>query len=257
MSDERTPFKLRSKRPLGDFLAKNPFPQPLTDGLFYREKMRALHRVAPDGPVERVLEVGGGRSGLASLMYPHAQVVTLDIDPALAGQAPPEARSTFVCADACRLPFPDGSFDAVTLFDVLEHVPDDRAAAAEALRVTRPGGAVLVSTPNERWRYPWFEFLKPVCPPESELMAEWGHVRRGYALDELKRLFGFEPEAVSTFVNPLTAFYHDVAFSRLGRKKRAALYLLAAPVTAFGYLTHGPRTPGTETALRWRRRCDP
>jgi hypothetical protein len=78
-------------------------------------------------------------------------------------------------------------------------------------------------------------------------------VRRGYARGDLERLFGFAPEAVSTFVNPLTAFYHDVAFSRLGRRKRAALYLLAAPVTAVGYLAHGRDTPGTETALRWRR----
>jgi GT2 family glycosyltransferase/SAM-dependent methyltransferase len=247
---ERRPTR---KRKLGAFLARNPFPQPLTDGLFYREKMRALHRIAPEGPVRRVLEVGGGRSGLAALMYPGAEVVTVDIDPRLAGQGPADAASAFVCADACRLPFADGGFDAVTLFDVLEHVPDDRAAATEALRVVRPGGAVLVSTPNERWRYPYFDFLKPVCPPESELMAEWGHVRRGYARAELERLFGFAAEAAATFVNPLTAFFHDLAFSRLGRKKRAALYLLAAPVTAVGYLAHGPRTPGAETALRWRR----
>ena len=46
-----------------------------------------------------------------------------------------------MCADAAALPFADSSFDAVTLFDLLEHVPDDRAAASEAWRVLRPGGA--------------------------------------------------------------------------------------------------------------------
>ena len=77
-----------SKAALSQFLARNPFPNGLTDGLFYREKMRAIHRVAPDlatkqSAPSRILEVGGGRSGLAGLLYPGSQCVTLDLDPAL------------------------------------------------------------------------------------------------------------------------------------------------------------------------------
>jgi hypothetical protein len=59
------------KAPLSAFLARNPFPHGWTDGLFYREKMRAIHRVAPERLGEggaRILEVGGGRSGLARLL---------------------------------------------------------------------------------------------------------------------------------------------------------------------------------------------
>lgn len=246
------------KAPLGGFLARNPFPNGLTDGLFYREKMRAIHRIAPDvlGPGDRparILDVGGGRSGLAAMLYPDAEVVTVDIDPALGGQAPAGARSIFVCGDACRLPFGDGVFDAVTLFDVLEHVPRDESAAAEALRVTAPGGAVLLSTPCAAWRYPYFSLMRPVCPHESELMAEWGHVRRGYAQADLERIFQRRPERRASFINPLTAFAHDVAFSRLGRRKRRLLYALAAPFTAAGYLLHHPAMTGTETALALRR----
>ena len=112
------------KAALGGFLARNPFPGAFTDGLFYREKMRAIHRVAPDelrgdGRAPRVLDVGGGRSGLAALLYPGAEIVSLDIDPALSGQGPAAHRAAFVCGDACRLPFADGAFDAVALFDVL------------------------------------------------------------------------------------------------------------------------------------------
>jgi SAM-dependent methyltransferase len=246
------------KAQLRRFLAANPFPAPLTDGLFYREKMRAVHRIAPeqlrtDGRMARVLEIGGGRSGLGSLLYPAASIVTLDRDATLLGQGPAAQTSEFVCGDACDLPFPDESFDAVTLLDVLEHIPDDSLAAREALRVTRPGGWVLVSTPAADWRYPYYGFMRRWCPHESVLMEEWGHVRRGYSPEALACLFGAAPARSASFVNPVTAFFHDVGFSRLGRLERQLLYALAAPATLAGYLLHAPNSPGTETAFAWQR----
>jgi len=244
------------KAPLSAFLARNPFPHGWTDGLFYREKMRAIHRIAPvvigtEGTRARILEIGGGRSGLAHLLYPDAEVVTVDLDFALRGSG--SSAATFVCGDARRLPFADSAFDAVTLFDVLEHIRDDDAAAHEALRVTRPNGVVLVSTPNTDWRYPFYRFMRPLCPPEAELMASWGHVRRGYSAAELAALFGASPERSATFINPLTSFYHDVAFSRLGRRTRKIIYALTAPVVSVAYLAHVESTRGSETAFVWRR----
>jgi SAM-dependent methyltransferase len=243
------------KAPLGAFLASNPFPKGWTDGLFYREKMRAIHRVAPvevDAPGQ-VLEIGGGRSGLASILYPEADIITLDLDFELGKQQPSWERSLFVCGDAHALPFSDGSFDVVTLFDVLEHIGDDRRAAQEALRVLRPGGHVLVSTPEANWHYPYFGVMRKYCPHESELMQQWGHVRRGYLDRDLAALFDRQPERRATFINPITAFFHDVAFSRLGARRRKVLYALAAPLTLVGYLFHRPSTRGTETAFSWRK----
>jgi len=241
------------KAPLGQFLARNPFSRGLTDGLFYREKMRAIHRIAPDAIDGEILEIGGGRSGMASFLYPDANIVTIDIDPSFADQQPSSARARFVCGDARDLPFDDGSFALVTLFDVLEHIHEDHIAAAEALRVTRPGGLVLVSTPNADWHYPYYATMRRFCPPETALMDEWGHVRRGYRGEDLARLFGRAPDGVSSFINPVTAFYHDVAFSRLGSRKRALLYAAAALPTALAYALHRPSTRGTETAYRWQR----
>ena len=69
-----------------------------------------------------------------------------------------------------------------------------RAVVAEAQRVVRPGGAVLLSTPNENWRFPYYTLMKPLCPDEATIMAEWGHVRRGYTLARLSEMFGAAPE---------------------------------------------------------------
>jgi SAM-dependent methyltransferase len=65
-------------------------------------------------------------------------------------QAEPAADATTVFrqGDAGRLPFPDNTFEFVTLLNVLEHVPDYRAVLAEAARVLRPGGRLFVVCPN-------------------------------------------------------------------------------------------------------------
>ncbi|HYW25777.1 MAG TPA: class I SAM-dependent methyltransferase [Terriglobales bacterium] len=66
-----------------------------------------------------------------------------------AGEAPPGGWFCAARADALELPFADASFDHVIAAEVLEHIPDDRAAMREIARVLRPGGTAAVTVP--RW----------------------------------------------------------------------------------------------------------
>jgi SAM-dependent methyltransferase len=238
----------------GAFLSRNPFPRPFTIGFYYREKMRAIHEVAPDGRFSSVLEVGGGQSGLTALLFPESTILNLDAS-VTHGYDPRNRQSNvrFLCGDAARLPFGDETFDAVTMFDVLEHVQEDRQAVSEALRVLRPGGAVLISTPNLNWRFPYYRALRIVCPGEAAVMAEWGHVRRGYSLHDLQHLFGVPCEANYDFINRATVVSHDVAFSALPGPVRRLGCMLLWPLTWTGYAFHGVKTAGTETASCWRK----
>ncbi len=242
------------KTALGPFLAKNPFPQPFTLGFFYREKMRAIHHIAPDRPFQDILEVGGGRSGLTALLYPQARITNLDMDPEYA-RAPchQNERVHFVPGDATDLPFENCSFDAITMFDLLEHVPDHEKAVSEALRVLQPRGFLLVSSPNENWRFPYYGFMRSICPSETEMFEAWGHVRRGYSLQELKDLIPLPCQSYATFITPLTILCHDIAFSRLPHLLRRAICAALSPLTWLGYALHQPGNTGTETASAWQK----
>lgn len=92
-------------------------------------------------------------------------------------------------ADALALPFDDGHFDRVIASEILEHIPDDRAAIAEIARVTRPGGTVAVSVPR-RW-------TEQICWALSDAYheVEGGHVRiyRGSELVRLLTEAGLQP----------------------------------------------------------------
>jgi SAM-dependent methyltransferase len=67
----------------------------------------------------------------------------------LAAERPSDdAEDVYRDGDAHTLPFPDATFEAVTFWNVLEHVPDASRAIAEAARVLRPGGVLALIAPN-------------------------------------------------------------------------------------------------------------
>jgi len=105
-------------------------------------------------PGERVLDIGSGpgmlASEMAAVVAPRGSVHGVDISPSMLALArgrppPPGAPSPeYAQADALAMPFADASFDAVASTQVYEYVDDMPAALAEARRVLRPGGRLLV-----------------------------------------------------------------------------------------------------------------
>lgn len=64
----------------------------------------------------------------------------------------------FISANLPPLPFEDASFDSVITFQVIEHIHNDRLFLKEIYRVLRPGGVLLLTTPNRLQslsRNPW------------------------------------------------------------------------------------------------------
>ncbi|GAA1525779.1 demethylmenaquinone methyltransferase [Actinomadura kijaniata] len=100
-------------------------------------------------PGERVLDLAAG-TGTSSVPFADAGAETVACDFSLGmlrvgvrRQAGVD-RLSFVAGDALRLPFADGSFDAVTISFGLRNVADTVGALREMRRVAKPGGRLLV-----------------------------------------------------------------------------------------------------------------
>jgi SAM-dependent methyltransferase len=106
---------------------------------------------------KHVLDLGCG-SGYGSHRIAHVANMVHGVD--VAGDAVAYARENYQhprlnyqMIDAGQtLPFPDAHFDVILSFQVIEHVSDDQQYLAEARRLLKPGGCIVVITPDRQHR---------------------------------------------------------------------------------------------------------
>jgi demethylmenaquinone methyltransferase/2-methoxy-6-polyprenyl-1,4-benzoquinol methylase len=146
------------------------------------------HFVATSGirKGDRVLDLAGGTGDIAALLLPRVdvtgEVVVADINAAMlhAGRDRLLDRGMlqgfrFAQVNAEALPFPDESFDAVTIAFGLRNVTDKDKALAEMQRVLKPGGRALIlefSRVTQDWLKPLYDFHSfRVLPRIGKLVA--------------------------------------------------------------------------------------
>ncbi len=137
---------------------------------YEKERFKRYHRFLDESELsiarpycegKRVLEVGCG-TGL--LLAPLAEVaesaVGIDLSEGMLAKAK-ERGLTVKQASATSLPFSDSSFDTVVSFKVLAHVEEIQKALHEAVRVTRPGGHLVLEFYNKHSVRSLVKLLKP------------------------------------------------------------------------------------------------
>jgi SAM-dependent methyltransferase len=183
----------------------------------------------------RVLDVACGAGNVAiPAALAGADVTGVDIAPALLERGEADASAagadvTWVEGDAEALPFADASFDVVTSAVGVMFCPSHERAAAELVRVCRPGGSIgLIAWTPEGMIGSLFKVLAPYAPPPpagakpGPLWGTEGHVREllGDAVDELhseRRMIEFEGLTPATWVDLMRGNYGPVlrVFGRL------------------------------------------
>jgi demethylmenaquinone methyltransferase/2-methoxy-6-polyprenyl-1,4-benzoquinol methylase len=135
-----------------------------------RRWRRAVERAVAAQAGERVLDLAAG-TGTSSEPFraAGAQVVACDFSVGMLREGKRQrGHLPFVAGDAMRLPFSDTSFDAVTISFGLRNVRDPDAGLAEMLRVTRPGGRLVVCEFSHPTRAPfrtvYVEYLMRALP---------------------------------------------------------------------------------------------
>jgi len=110
---------------------------------------RATRELLALRPGEHVLDIGVGPGFLATEMAeevgPGGRVCGIDASESMLALARRRGAAVeLAVGDVLELPYPDASFDAAVATQVYEYVPDMPAALAEARRVLRPGGRLLI-----------------------------------------------------------------------------------------------------------------
>jgi SAM-dependent methyltransferase len=125
-------------------------PGLAVENYWFRRHEVAYRWCADKYPGQDVLEAGCGEGYGADLIAGTARrVVAVDYDAAtVAHVAARYPRVQVVAANLAAIPMPDASVDVVVNFQVIEHLWDQPQFITECLRLLRPGGLLLMSTPN-------------------------------------------------------------------------------------------------------------
>jgi SAM-dependent methyltransferase len=191
------------------------------------ERAAALVATWPRG---RLLEAGAGSGAFAQRVRQLGfEVEACDATAELYGAREIPFRE----ADLAKgLPYADASFDGITCLETIEHLEDQFTFARECARVLRPGGRLLITTPNvlslaARWQYFWTGFFplapRPLNETRHSPVHDHIHLVSYYELRYLLRMAGFAIESAGTDRLRRHAAVHAWAWPKLWLETRLAL----------------------------------
>ena len=128
----------------------------------------------------RILDLACGSGDVTTMLQealPKSQVVGLDFSRALLTQAKGRGLATLAEGDALKLPFAEGSFDAVTIAFGLRNFSNRQAGLEEIARILKPGGVfglLEFSPPPMPWNLFWNLYLHHLMPLMAQLVAQQG-----------------------------------------------------------------------------------
>lgn len=162
----------------------------------------------------KVLDAGCGTGWFSKIAVDRGGMVTsMDLGENLLSKVAMKCNSERVVGSILEIPFPDNFFDIVISSEVIEHVPDQYKAMQELFRVLKPGGIMVLTTPNKLWYFAvWIGNTFKLRPYQGlENWSGWFEMKRklskiGFTKLQMIgiHLFPF----VSKIFYPLLDFFH-------------------------------------------------
>lgn len=161
-------------------------------------------------PGQRVLDVGCGLGqdvlDMARLVVPAGHATGVDFSQTMIAEAQQRSRETglpvsFQQGDAQSLPFADNTFDRCRAERTFQHLPDPRRALAELVRVTKPGGRLLITEPDHEAMVldsPYQDLTRRFLAFRSDQLQQGGVAHRLYAWSKELGLADVAVEARAT-----------------------------------------------------------
>jgi 2-polyprenyl-3-methyl-5-hydroxy-6-metoxy-1,4-benzoquinol methylase len=146
----------KSKGTKYEFFEQEAIRMPLDDsatGYSHPSQLKRVHAILDSiGSGKTVLDVSGGEGWIARLIKNQGNDVTVtDVSEIRNLRAKFIYKVKHVICRAEKLPFPDQSFDVVILAEILEHLPSMAVGLAEAERVVKRTGRIIITVPHKGW----------------------------------------------------------------------------------------------------------
>jgi len=168
-----------------------------------------------------IVDVGSGGGWLTRHMNDKSVSVTsIDLSFKNVKRVTAENNSTGLLADAATLPFSNESVDAVIASEVIEHLNDPEKAIAEFIRILKPGGRVIITTPYKE------DIKQHVCIHCNKLTPANAHL---HSFDESRLVTMFSHGGA-----------HEIFYRRIGNKafifSRLSYFLRWLPFSIWSFI---------------------
>ena len=182
----------------------------------HRSTNDRVYKIITDKDIlhKRILDIGAGRGYMAQRLGEHVRskggvpadvIVACDLYPEYFSY---EGTACEKMEFINQLPFADASFDIAYSIEVIEHLRNPYDFIREMFRVVRPGGKIIITTPNilnltSRISYlftGFYSLFRPLSFDQQDARRQWGHIMplSAYYLDHAMRTCGSRGTEVHT-----------------------------------------------------------
>lgn len=174
----------------GDYQYRALHHGPRVQRFWHRNKLRLIRQLTQGVSCDLLVDLGCGSGNMlfgTALQPKRALGLDASVEATAFGvRHRPTSSIWFAVASGEALPLPDGQVDLLLFSEVVEHLTHPDRVLGEIARVLKPGGRVVMTTPNYRWPSPW---------PALERVADWsGRVAQ---MRDAQHVQQFSPESLS------------------------------------------------------------